>query len=57
MFSGHYETPTPDMYKAVLRDNESLRHDIERHIKIASELATEIDALLAALAAPSEEPK
>ncbi len=45
MFSGQYETPTPDMYKAVLRDNERLRHDIERHIAIASELATENERL------------
>lgn len=45
MVSGHYETPTPDMYKAVLRDNERLRHDIERHIAMASELATENERL------------
>ena len=38
---------TPNMwerYTALERENAALRHDVERHVKIASDLATELEA-------------
>jgi len=43
--------PKTEREHAAVREIERLRHDIERHIAMASELATENEALRAELAA------